>query len=71
MLSKHENVSSNAIASCAHGAAMSGGSMSNPMYQNTYAIGGVYQPTTGRCKRRIWAKKRGETIGRKKQFWEL
>ena len=49
----------------------SGGEMNNPMYRHIACIG-TYEPQTGRCKRRKYAKRKyGLCVSKKKQFWEL
>ena len=47
-----------------------GGSMNNPMYRQFHGDG-VYATNSGRCKRRIAEKQRGESLCKHKKFWEL
>lgn len=67
---KRGNQSRNRINSAGHGAAMSGGSMNNPMYRQVHGDG-CFVPTFGRGKRRIYSKRRGESSCKHKKFWEL
>jgi len=57
------------IRSGTHGRGSSG-SMSNPMYKNVCATG-VYEPLSGRCKRRAFMKQSGERLNKAKKFWEF
>ena len=70
MHDKRVNQSRNSITNHGHGAAMSGGSMNNPMYREVHSSG-IYQRASGRCKRRIAEKQRGASSCKHKKFWEL
>ena len=48
----------------------SGGSLSNPMYQQV-CCKGIYSSHSGRSKLRFTQKKRGVCLSKKKQFFQL
>ena len=50
--------------------AYTGGSMCNPMYRNIHADGN-HIDVSGRGKKRYWKRLDGETLCKRKKFWEL
>ena len=45
----------------------SAGCMNNPMYRHI-AVDGTYEPQTGRCKRRTFARRKGKCLSKHKKL---
>jgi hypothetical protein len=72
---KRGNQSLNKITTHGHGAAMSGPSMNKAMFRQVHRGShlsfGIFRPLSGRRKRLIAEKERGESSCKRKKFWEL